>query len=370
MAKRLINNAQELMDRAQEMRIDTEGKSIQDVAQEVIARLMNGYDEYYMYIDNYKQMKQAEQRNHEIDDEVASIKKTVAIIEEQEDTTMMNANETTATNNNATIIKEETDMRELITKAEQMISAAATITKTSDAGYVDKKMLAQMIHDLDKDTPVPSIKKNTRPELIQWLKAMVDAWYDGVKQFEQDVEQAEQCSRCGGSGIFYTRVENNVPVKAIPDDGMCYRCNGTGVEPIHNAPQQEVPKTDARAKTDKLFALIKACAVDNNKKGYGFTISSFMLQACILNAGAGVEKFKGHTVTEEEAQMTKTVYQWLLKNNYVKPIVYSVAEDEKVRVYMDGYTGRTDSAKTKMIPYSQSKGYTAKKVTSFLVTLS
>lgn len=40
-----------------------------------------------------------------------------------------------------------------------------------------------------------------------------------------------KCTRCGGSGIFYTRVVNAIPIKAIPDDGMCYRCHGSGVDP-------------------------------------------------------------------------------------------------------------------------------------------
>ena len=40
-----------------------------------------------------------------------------------------------------------------------------------------------------------------------------------------------KCTRCGGKGIFYTRVHNSVPIKAIPDDGICYRCNGSGIDP-------------------------------------------------------------------------------------------------------------------------------------------
>ena len=40
-----------------------------------------------------------------------------------------------------------------------------------------------------------------------------------------------KCNRCGGSGIFYTRVVNMQPIKAKPDDGMCYRCHGSGVDP-------------------------------------------------------------------------------------------------------------------------------------------
>lgn len=238
------------------------------------------------------------------------------------------------TNNLATRILDKNRTERLVYVWEMILH----VTKTTDELYIKKDELVQFLFDNDIISRMPSkneLKRTKRQEFVDILDTAVQ-----------------------------NLIKNKVitPINAVPVGDL---------EITHdNAPQQEAPKTDARAKTDKLFALIKACAVDNNKKGYGFTISSFMLQACILNAGAGVEKFKGHTVTEEEAQMTKTVYQWLLKNNYVKPIVYSVAEDEKVRVYMDGYTGRTDSAKTKMIPYSQSKGYTAKKVTSFLVTLS
>lgn len=39
------------------------------------------------------------------------------------------------------------------------------------------------------------------------------------------------CPRCGGKGIFYTRVHNGVPVPAMPDKGVCYRCLGTGIDP-------------------------------------------------------------------------------------------------------------------------------------------
>ena len=36
------------------------------------------------------------------------------------------------------------------------------------------------------------------------------------------------CPRCDGKGIVYTHVCNNVPVPAIPDSGVCYRCLGEG----------------------------------------------------------------------------------------------------------------------------------------------
>lgn len=37
------------------------------------------------------------------------------------------------------------------------------------------------------------------------------------------------CDRCGGSGIFVIGVCNGVPVPAQPDEGMCYKCFGSGV---------------------------------------------------------------------------------------------------------------------------------------------
>ena len=40
-----------------------------------------------------------------------------------------------------------------------------------------------------------------------------------------------KCTRCGGHGVFYTRIINMQPIKAMPDDGMCYRCKGSGIDP-------------------------------------------------------------------------------------------------------------------------------------------
>lgn len=126
---------------------------------------------------------------------------------------------------------------------------------------------------------------------------------------------------------------------------------------------------EAKAKTDKLFALIKEKAADNDKKGFGYTISSFILQAVILEAGTGLKKLKGHTVTAEEEKLTWDIYKWLKSKDFIKPVVYSVKEDEKVRIFMPEYPGKTENTTVKMIPYNKSAGYTAKKATSFLVTI-
>lgn len=240
---------------------------------------------------------------------------------------MKKTNTTNATNNTTSIIKEET----IMTKKERIQDVArriAQFTKTSDEGYVTKEEMAELIFDCMGGAK-PSTKKYKRAQLIETIMIMAGKDKESI----------------------------SVPV----GDLEITRDNASAQEDNHN---------DAKAKTDKLFALIKACAADNYKKGYGYTISSFMLQACILNAGAGIPKLKGHTVTDEENKMTQEVYSWLKKKGYIKPIVYSVQEDEKIRIYTPEYTGRTDAKHATMIPYAQSKGYTAKKVTSFLVTLS
>ncbi len=232
MAKKLINNTQELINRAQEFRIETEGKSIQDVAQELIDRLMQGYDEYYMYIDNYKQLKQAEQRNNEIDDEVVSIKKVINTLPVQEETIMKTMTKQDLINKaqhygiktenvsiediaeavithlmfcsqlslphcksrkddimeeiqsvkaflllkKETIVDNNTTNKEeiIMTKQERIQDVARRIeqfTKTSDDGYVTKEEMAELIFDCMGGAK-PSTKKHKREQLIETIMIM------------------------------------------------------------------------------------------------------------------------------------------------------------------------------------------------------
>lgn len=242
-----------------------------------------------------------------------------------------------ATSTATTIIKEENAMTK---RMEEINKALVNNQKVQDAGYIKKNDLMDI---LNNEFNMGFSKKNTRAEMVDAFMAM---YKDAIRVAD---EVAYGNILVGDLDITHDNapVEEPVPVP---------------VEPV-------VVKEDPKAKTDKLFALIKACGADNNKKGFGYTISSFMLQACILNAGAGITKLKGHTVTPEEDKMTQDVYSWLKKNNYIKPVVYSVQEDEKVRVYMPEYPGKTNATHVKMIPYNKSAGYTAKKITSFLITI-
>ena len=242
-----------------------------------------------------------------------------------------------ATSTANTIIEEESTMKRM----EELMAQLTNNTKVQDAGYLKKDALKVILND---EFNMNFNKKATRDEMVKAFMAM----------YKDSIRVADE--------ISYGNVETTpVPVAAVPVGDLDITKD--------NAPQSVVPVNDAKAKTDKLFALIKACAKDNQKKGFGYTISSYMLQACILNAGAGVSKLKGHTVTPDENKMTQDIYAWLKSKGYIKPLVYSVVEDEKVRVYMSDYNGTTDTKHVKMISYNKSAGYTAKKITSFLVTI-
>ena len=262
--------------------------------------------------------------------------------------TIMKENNTPVTNNNKNI-KEETTMKNTdlatrtlnMNKVERLVYVRdniLNITKTTDELYIKKEELVKFLFDNDIISRYPSkneLSKTKRQEFVDILMTVVQNLIDA---------------------------KVIIPVNAVPVGDLDITND--------NAPApQPVVQEDSKAKTDKLFALIKAYAADNQKKGYGYTISSFMLQACILEAGAGVKKFKGHKITEEESKMTHNVYKWLKDKGFIKPVVYSVVEDPNVRIYLDSYTGRTDSPKTKLIPFSKSNGYTAKQVTSFTVIL-
>ena len=39
-----------------------------------------------------------------------------------------------------------------------------------------------------------------------------------------------KCDRCGGLGFIVARVENNQPIPIPVDGGVCYKCNGSGLE--------------------------------------------------------------------------------------------------------------------------------------------
>lgn len=327
MAKRLVKTTEELVNFAQDYRIETEGKSIQNIAQELSDKLMSYYDEYYMYIDNGRQMREAEQRNHEIEEEVAAIKKLVDTLPVQEETTMKT--NSTTTNHNETV-KEETIMtnttNDLTTRTlnmnrvERLMHVRDSLThatKTTDEFYIKKEELVQFLFDNDIISRMPGknkLKKTKRQEFVDILMAAV-----------QNLIDAKVIT----------------PINAVPVGDLDITHD--------NAPAQDVTIQPKKQKSDLCFHLIKTHALENQKKGYGHTISAYMLCAYILQAGYGMQKLKGHEneVTDEMKQTIKDVRRYMVEKKLIIPVTYKAADGKAY--YTPEYDG-ADGHKKRMSP--------------------
>ena len=245
-------------------------------------------------------------------------------------------------NNSATVVKEESTMRELINNT---INRIETATKVQDSEYVTRDELADIMEQL---TGVRPGKKVTRKQMVQDLYVLEDDL--------QQIENAEMNSNSNVSVGDLDITNDNAP---------------ESIEEPTPVVKNPAPVSDARAKTNELLNLIHGHAKDNKRKGYGTTISSHMLQAYILKVGHNVPKLKGHTVTKDEYETTIRVYKWLLDNGYIKPCAYSVNEDSNIRVYIADYNGKTGNVGHGItyLPYNATNAakYTVKKAVLFAV---
>lgn len=314
---------------------------------EKLVNLVRRYDRFTCYIDNYKQEQEAERCNDKIEAEFIEILASLGVENEEahrkfrvaiastgtvsspmtaeqaveemlntitkEDDSMKKANENTnATVNNATT-KEETTMKK---------------TNVHAADYVTKDAIRKELEALGITLTKNQFKSTKRDELLAMLnKAKADATSVPVGDLEITRDNAD-------------------------------------------APAEAKKVLSAKEKTVLLLQYIKEIATTNQKNGFGYSISGYMLQAMILKADTGLEKMKGHVVTDEEHATCMKIYKWLKDKGYIKAAVYSVVEDDKVRVYIPGvYNGNLDTKHVRMVPYNQSGNYTAKQITSYTVLL-
>lgn len=422
---RIVKTREELINYAKDLGIEIGNKSIQEIGQELIDKRMRNYDGYVEYIDNYHQYQDAVKRNDTIVKEVKAIKDTVYAVvnnycvvevpcdpmdhpfvvfvgtkeqcekyaskypvyevydyndsvvrvEKVDDKTKTMVDEhlkvekmlyDTYGKNTYTMLKEEEENmvvnnvaeNNAINKEESIMVQATQVTKDD----IREELKTYGIEL--SNTKFNRTKKNELIAMLEEAKINADVQADDEQQMEN-----------------HEIMHGEVAQESLTEDiDMEYESKEEYIAPadystqpiVTPAPVAIAPvkaSNEAKAKTDKLFALIKEKAADNDKKGFGYTISSFMLQAVILEAGTGLKKLKGHTVTAEEEKLTWDIYKWLKGKGFIKPVVYSVEEDEKVRIFMPEYPGKTENTTVKMIPYNKSAGYTAKKATSFLVTI-
>lgn len=197
-----------------------------------------------------------------------------------------------------------------------------TIKKISEEGYVTRDELRQLLDDCTGNRPGNKVTRKTMVESLETIVKLFNE--DNIDIYNNDNE-----------GIY------NIEETPIIDD------NSISVGDLDitrdNAPDPEditpAPESDARRKTNLLFKLIRDNVTSNITKGYGTTISAYMLCAHILEAGHGIKKLKGHEseVTKEQRESIIFARKWLIENGYIKTVVF---KDERGFVfYTPEYNG-------------------------------
>ena len=208
--------------------------------------------------------------------------------------------------------KEESTMKTRTTQ--ELINDALNISKIQDKNYVTNAMLRE---EYKKLTGNVIGSKKTRPVII---KAIQDELYV--------VEEAST-----------PEPETKEPVKTAPDD--------------------------AKVLTYRLMHKIGDHAINNRKKGFGTTVSAWMLCAYILEVKYGMTHLKGHEheVTDEMKETVKNVRKWLIDNHYIETVTF---KDEKGFVF---YTPEYDgNRKDKMYDCTKFQATGKVETTTYRVT--
>ena len=215
---------------------------------------------------------------------------------------IMNKN-TTEVIDNATV--EEVDVKEesIMRTTQELLNDALTITKIQDEKYVTNEMLR---NEYNKITGKVIGSKKTRPVII---KALQDAIAEDI---HEEVPAAAEETVVPEAEVV------SVGDLSITSDRVYYDDTIVEKQPVKPAP------TDAQALTYKLMHKIGDYALNNRKKGFGTTISAWMLCAYILEVKYGIKKLKGHEseITDEMKTVVKDVRKWLIENNYIKSVTF------------------------------------------------
>jgi hypothetical protein len=217
-----------------------------------------------------------------------------------------------------------------LTRALEIMNLLKASPKTSDEGYLDKETLRGMLESFEFGFN----NRTTRKQMVQCLA-------DFIKE-QQDIADE----------VAYGNIAPEQPQQ-------------------QQQPQQPQQKTEAQVKTDAFVKKLKEAAIHNQKNGYGYTISAFMLQAITLNVHNGLEKLQGHKITAEEAEKAEKVHEWCIKKGLIAQVLYSINEKSFIRVYEKDYDGKKESKDFWYITVEEAKkaGYTIKECTSYKVNI-
>lgn len=236
-------------------------------------------------------------------------------------TNTINKEETIMMNTTNTLSTRTLNMNNRVERLMYVRDSLIHATKTTDELYIKKEELVQFLFDNDIISRMPGkneLKKTKRQEFVDILMTAV-----------QNLIDAKVIT----------------PINAVPVGDLNITHD--------NAPAQDVqPK---KQKSDLCFHLIKAHALENQKKGYGHTISAYMLCAYILQAGYGMQKLKGHEneVTDEMKQTIKDVRRYMIEKKLIVPVTYKAADGKAY--YTPEYDG-ADGHKQRMSPVNANMG--------------
>lgn len=270
----------------------------------------------------------------------------------------MTANNTTnnLTINNNTNIKEETIMKTRTTQ--ELINDALNITKIQDENYVTNAMLRE---EYNKLTGNVISSKKTRPVIIKAIqdaigeiKVICENRLDDAgnintteKRFANAVEAEKYALEAAEyNSVISVRIVKPESVSvgdlSITSDRIYH--DNTIIEKAVPAKVNNPAPDDAKVLTYRLMHKIGDHALSNRKKGFGTTVSAWMLCAYILEVKYDMTHLKGHEheVTDEMKETVKDVRNWLLNNGYIKPVTF---KDEKgFTFYTPEYDGNRQSS--------------------------
>ena len=304
-----------------------------------------------------------------------NINNTTTVEVEKEESTMKNNINTTATNNSATVEKEEFTMKELVKRITEN-------KKVHDKGYIDRPTLKTIMNE---QFGFNFSNRSTRTEMVE---ALINKYEDSLRVENEDNSVKEEITMKKTEDIPATHQVICIDHAYYDDEFVAFagtqeECNdyidrhfteedarlGLFSYTIHPVPAvtkvNNPAPDDAKVLTYRLMHKIGDHALSNRKKGFGTTISAWMLCAYILKVKYGMTYLKGHEheVTDEMKETVKNVRNWLLNHGYIKPVTF---KDEKgFTFYTPEYDG---NRKDKMYDCTKFQATGKVETTTYRVT--
>lgn len=173
--------------------------------------------------------------------------------------------------------------------------------------------------------------------------------------------------------VLKLAIEEAYHVKKYSDEGDQLEMDETGVDPTAKKSSKKTgikkdskkePETKDKTPQEKLNAFLEdlhKSALENKEKGYGTSVSAFMLDALILKQ-YGIYNLKGALkndeltrksgegnilITEERLNKVKEIKKWLLTKGIIKVAIYT-ADTHKNYYMEDVYDGNYAKSMTKL----------------------